>query len=236
MALPEIKDMKLREMRTELEGYGISTRSFLEKREFLDALKKARDEGMTPINGRSNDNPQAQQEKSANGYYQGSAGYAQSAKYSTESSNGQTYKRATRNGASAQQTKTTTTNNSHSNGAEQQQQRNGSTDKTSSSSRKQRLQQELEKAKTMRVGELRQQLKEMGINTKAFFEKSEFVRAYAEAIVDGKGGASGSSQQQQQQQEPFDPEYRDVVLQKFDAEAQKGYLLAGTIIDIDLKQ
>lgn len=41
---PEIKDMGIKDMRSELESYGISTRTFLEKKEFLDALEKARDE------------------------------------------------------------------------------------------------------------------------------------------------------------------------------------------------
>lgn len=35
-------------MKSELESYGISTKSFLEKSELVDALQKARDDGLTP--------------------------------------------------------------------------------------------------------------------------------------------------------------------------------------------
>jgi len=48
-ALPEIDKMRISELKKELESYGISTRSFLEKRELISALEKARAEGKTPI-------------------------------------------------------------------------------------------------------------------------------------------------------------------------------------------
>ena len=80
----------------------------------------------------------------------------------------------------------------------------------------------------MRVSELKQKLSELGVNTKSFFEKTEFVRAYAEAIVDGVGDKSGVSE------EEYDPEYRDVMVQKFDPNTQQRYLLGGTIIDIKI--
>lgn len=43
----DISKMKASEMRKELESYGISTKSFFEKSEFEEALKKARAEGKT---------------------------------------------------------------------------------------------------------------------------------------------------------------------------------------------
>ena len=46
-----------------------------------------------------------------------------------------------------------------------------------------------------------------------FFEKTEFVRAYAEAMVDGEA--------QKRAGEDYDPEYRDVVMQKFDPNSQQ---------------
>ena len=81
----------------------------------------------------------------------------------------------------------------------------------------------------MRVSELKQKLKEMGVNTKSFFEKTEFVRAYAEAVVDGVGGARAAPRE-----EDYDPSYRDVVVQKFDPQSRERYLLGGTIIDIKI--
>ena len=52
-------------------------------------------------------------------------------------------------------------------------------------SRDERLRQETDKANKLRVGELKEKLQSMGVNTKTFLEKSEFVKALAEAIVDG---------------------------------------------------
>lgn len=133
--LPNIGDMRIGEIRKELESYGISTKSFLEKKEMVAALEKAR-----------------------------------------------------ASGASA---KTTT------GGAK---------------SREERIQEEMTKANEFKVGDLRKKLEEMGVPTKSFFEKPEFVKAYAEAIVDGmSAGAKNGAKV-----EPFDPSFRDVAMQKFD--------------------
>ena len=75
----------------------------------------------------------------------------------------------------------------------------------------------MSKSNEWNVKELRTKLQAMGISTKSFFEKSEFVKAYAEAVVDGvsttsTNGSTGDSVKE----EPFDSSYRDVVMQKFD--------------------
>lgn len=166
--------MKASEMREELESYGISTKSFFEKKEFLAALEKARAEGKTP---------KQQQQKQP-----------------TDS------KSSTRNSSS---TKDSTSASSSS----------------SSSSRDEKIKAEMEKAQKMSVGDLRTQLKALGIKTASFFEKSEFVRAYAEAMVDGKSAAASA-----EKEEEFDASYRDVVVQKMIERDPR--LLQGTIIDI----
>ena len=89
-------------------------------------------------------------------------------------------------------------------------------------SREERYQKAFDEAKAMRVGELRAALEERGISTKSFFEKSEFIKAYAEEIADGGSsagrGVGGRRRQKQQRrrEEPRDPSYRDVAMQKFD--------------------
>ena len=82
----------------------------------------------------------------------------------------------------------------------------------------------------MPVSELKKKLTDMGISCKSFFEKSEFVKAYAEAMVDGtkKTGTGRGAQQ-----EDYDPSYRDVQMQRFDGVQQR--MLSGTVIDIKLK-
>lgn len=198
-ALPKIQDMRVKEMRAELDSYGISTRTFLEKKEFLDALEKAR---------------------AANGASNGAS--TKSAKKAPDSHHGNKDAQAHNNNNKSSHEKS----HSHSNQAGRSQQKANDTQKgKASTTRAQRLQAAAEKAKSMRVSELKQKLKQMGISTKSFFEKTEFVRAYAEAVVDGIGSDA--------QQQGFDPEYRDVVMQKIDPKTQS-FLLGGSIIDIKL--
>jgi hypothetical protein len=147
-ALPDIGSMRVGEIRQELESYGISTKSFLEKKEMVAALEKSRAKGKTPVNG------------------------APSSSTSTAS--------------------------------------NGGTS-SASSSRSERLKEQMEKAKAMKVGDLKTELQARGISTKSFFEKSEFVKAYAEAVVDGVSSKTGGSAAAD---EPMDPDYRDVIMQK----------------------
>ena len=169
--------MKIGEMRKELESYGMSTKSFLEKKELAEAVVKARAEGKTPI------------------------------------------KEPDTASSTARSTATSSSSSSSS---------------TTGESREERIKKEMEKCQSMKVGELKKELETLGISTKSFFEKSEFVKALAEARVDGV-------QKQQQQrsatgrgarEELYDPEYKDVVMQKFKGDPR---LLAGSVIDIRLK-
>lgn len=161
--------MRGSEIRKELESYGISTKSFLEKSEMVEALKKARAEGKTPVEKKSAD------------------------------------------------TETEPTSNSSS--------RDGG------KSRDDKLASEMEKCKKMKVGELKKELTDRGVSTKSFFEKSEFVKALAEARVDGVKQTARRGRAQQRDEELFDPSYRDVVMQKFRADP-----LLGRVIDIRLGQ
>ena len=97
------------------------------------------------------------------------------------------------------------------------------------SSRSEKIAAEKTKAKAMKVGELKKALQDMGISTKSFFEKSEFVQAYAEALVDGTSKKK-VGQQTPKEDEPYDPSYRDVVMQKFNPQV----LGRGSVIDVSL--
>jgi hypothetical protein len=61
--------------------------------------------------------------------------------------------------------------------------------------REERLHEEMATCKSMKAGELKKELEERGVSTKALFEKFELVEALAKARVDGvsKKGGSGSS-------------------------------------------
>ena len=185
--LPEIEEMRVGEIKQELESYGISTNSFLEKKEMIEALSKARAEGKTPINKEE-------------------AKVESSEKEETKSSAAD---------FPAEEDKT-------------------SSESTSSSSRSERLAKEKENAESMKISELKQALKDRGIRTTTFLEKSEFVRAYAEAIVDGVTAGGGSSSSSTKSDEPYDASYRDVTMRKMSKEDAQRLFLGGGVIDIRL--
>ena len=174
--LPDIEKMKASEMRKELESYGISTKSLFEKSEFVEALKKARAEGKTPVNG-NNDNAA-----------------------STSSSSGGNKKADSKKASSS--------------GAD-------------SAAREKRYQEAFDKAQTIKVGDLKKELQNRGISTASFFEKSEFVKAYAEAIADNKTGGGGAGPRPE---EPRDPAYKDVVMQKMSRNALMGERVIDVIV------
>lgn len=164
----DVSKLRAGELRKELQSYGISTKSFFEKSELVDAVKKARAEGKKPI-----DNNQS----SGTGSTGASGSTSTGPKTSSDSSKS-----------------------------------------TDSSSRDEKLAKEMEKCKSMKVGELKKELESYGISTKSFFEKSEFVRALAEARVDGvKKGAGAGNRRAASREEEYDPSYRDVQVMKMDA-------------------
>ena len=188
-ALQDIESMRAGEIRKELESYGISCKSFFEKSELVEALKKARAEGKTPING------------------------------------------AKVNGDASASSSTTSSGTSTSAG--------GTGD--SGASREEKIKAEMEKCKSMQVGDLKKELQSLGVSTKSFFEKSEFVKALAEARVDGVKKRGGAGQgfgrgrsQPQEEDEPYDPSYRDVVMQKMNVDPRDPRMGRGPLIDIKL--
>lgn len=165
----EINKMRVKEIRDELESYGISTKSFFEKSELAEALLAARKEGKTPIKDDSE--------------------------------------------TSASSTSSSTETNTSSPG-----------------NRQERLREEMEKCKSMKVADLKKELESYGISTKSYFEKSEFVVAVAEARVDGIKKQPGGSSGGQQREEPRDPSFRDVVVTKFGGDSKMG--MGGSVIDV----
>ena len=174
-SLPEIDSMKASDLRKELQSYGISTKSFFEKSELVDAVEKARKEGKTSfVNG---DDDKANDDSNA-----------------------------------------TSTSGTKAKGKE------------SKASRQEKLAIEIEKCTKMKVGELKKELESYGISTKSFFEKSEFVKAVAEARVDGVKNKGGSRRGSASREEEYDPSYRDVQMQKMDVRA----LGMSPVIDVRL--
>ena len=117
--MDKLDSMRVGELKGELESLGISTKSFFEKKELVEALAKARSEGRKPRKPTSNETQKAE-----------------------------------------------TINNDLS-------------------SREEKIAKEMEACKAMKASALKAELESLGKSTKTFFEKSEFVKALAEARVDG---------------------------------------------------
>lgn len=166
--LPDTKDMKAKDLRNELQSYGISTKSFFEKSELVDAVEKARAEGKSPK----------------------------------------------ADGKKASDTKEGSNTNDSS--------------KKAKKPRSERLAEEIEKCNKLKVKELKKELASYGISTKSFFEKTEFVRALAEARVDGASKKGGGTRE-----EEYDPSYRDVIMQKMAGNSRPSFDRE-PIIDIKL--
>lgn len=132
----DIQSMRASAIKQELESYGISTKSFLEKKELVAALEKAREDGLEPIQTRT--------------------------------------------------TKQETNDSSSSTGSESSSKRTSTATQESEDNRPRevRIKEEMEKLSSMKASEMKRELQERGINTKSFFEKSEFMKALAEARVD----------------------------------------------------
>jgi hypothetical protein len=160
----EISSMRVSAIKQELESYGISTKTFLEKSELVTALVRARKEGKTPI---VNVAP-------------------------TSSTND-----ASSSTSSTSQTSTSTPPPTS----------------YSAEERKECIQSEMSILQSLKVSELKSELENVyGISTKSFFEKSEFVRALAEARVDGvKKSTSSKSKTKKRRSSASDDEDDDDV-------------------------
>ena len=114
---------------------------------------------------------------------------------------------------------------------------NGGDSSEGGASREEKIKVEMEKCKSMQVGDLKKELQLFGVSTKSFFEKTEFVKALAEARVDGVKKRGGAGQgfgrgQPKEQDEPYDPSYRDVVMQKMSGDPRA--MMRGPLIDVQL--
>jgi hypothetical protein len=168
--------MRVGEIRKELESYGIKTKSFLEKKEMVDALLTAREKWDVTVNGGSS-RPMTEPRPTPDSTSQSPP--SQSPSSANRNSNGQydQYAKA------------------------------------------------FQKASQMKISEIKDALTELGIDTSSFFEKSEFVRAYANAVAARKTSSSSAYDYND-----YDTSYREVILYKMDKRDPR--LLKGTVIDV----
>lgn len=192
----EINAMLIKDIRQELDSYGIPNKSFFEKKELVEALVKARQEEWIHD-------------------YETTIGTDTTAKTTTTS--GSSFAENDDNGNTASKKKDKSWFKEF---------KDNMVDQFSSNvkgiARKERIKLEMAKLKDVKVKELKQELESYGVSTKSYFEKSEFVREVAKARVDGvnKKAASrtaSSSSRGNRDDEVWDPSYNNVFVKRFDA-------------------
>lgn len=208
--LPDISDMTASEMKKELEIYGFSTKSMFDKNEFEKALKEARiDEEhkkTEAIKERIRVNTKRAEVE---------------ATQPTDNFTADTRKKERKTFWGKRKNKTSVI-----------EEPSKEQEAVSGTSREARYSDAMQDGIKMKISELKQELKERGISTSAFFEKMDMAKAYAEAVADNimKKNVHRSSKAETKKQENYDPSYRDVAVQQFDATAS---ILPGeTVIDI----
>ena len=108
-----------------------------------------------------------------------------------------------------------------------------SSSSTSSNNRQQRYDLALEEGAAMKLSSLKSELKNRGISTASFFEKSDLINAYANAIADSinsnKRSTKSTNTNRSSNNNSFDPSYRTVSCISFDPSS---FLSGEVIIDI----
>jgi predicted HTH domain antitoxin len=201
--LLDLSDMKASDMKKELESYGVSTKSLFDKAEIEKALRKERD---------NQEKEGVESIKDRINLGADSTSTKQTEKHTGWG--GPRPERATKRDKWAPQASTTNTGNAKYDNAFQE-------------------------GLNMKISELKQELRDRGISTSAFFEKVDMAKAYAQAIVDnifkkrnGEGSKATGTRDQtgSYRSESYDPSYRDVTVERFNAGLT--ILPGDTVIDI----
>lgn len=219
--LPEISDMKASEMKAELESYGVSTRSMFDKADFEKALEYARLEGMTSTVEDVADKftVGGENTKAVKEDWTTMSNAESTATSATSSENKEKRvwgRRGFKNTHDTSSEATTATDSTSTNGAKK-------SSFSATDTRQELYDRAVDVAKKMKLSELKQELRDRGVEVKAFFEKSEFVKAYANAIADNlpkkkktdtsTNDVKKGSKSNYRAEDVYDPDYRDVRTQ-----------------------
>jgi len=106
-----------------------------------------------------------------------------------------------------------------------------SSSSTKATTRQERYEIASEEGKSMSISCLKQELKDRRISTSSLFEKSDLLKAYANAIADDtKKKGSKSRNASRHSEQSFDSSYRNVIMHTFDPMT----LMTGDDVIIDI--
>jgi len=233
-----LSEMKSPDMKMELESYGISTKSMFDKKEFETALQEARrrkggleDKRKTKVtttntsstvtkkkhfkqevatssdsSAEKGKNKNKTREKKKSSIWNGIASAAKEVldsnakKFSDSVSSSSTKEKSSSFSAA-------TSNNSKNN------------------TRQQRYEVALKEGAAMKISKLKNELTDRGISTVSYFEKSDLIDAYANAIADNSvsndktsptNKGTTNTDRRSSNDAIFDPSYKNVIMSSFD--------------------
>merc|ERR1712166_878333 len=233
-----LSEMKASDMKRELQSYGVSTKSMFDKEEFEKALKDARLSGFkekrkaraaTTTTTTTNEEEQDDKEVSTSSNSSG--------KDSNQSKTREKWSSRWKDMASTAKEVLDSNSKKFSDYASSKDKSSSSSSSssssTSSNNRQQRYDLALEEGAAMKLSSLKSELKNRGISTASFFEKSDLINAYANAIADSinsnKRATKSTNTNRSSNNNSFDPSYRTVSCISFDPSS---FLSGEVIIDI----
>jgi len=235
-----ISEKTASELRKELESYGVSTSSMFERREFEDALTKAKviemEKEKEEVHGTGNAQKSTTSSNNREEADRGESKNEDSSKTTQEkwstkwenvvsAANEALGKYAAGSSGDSSSTKPYQSDKQGSDFASSSPSTSTpsplpspSPSPTKSMTRRERYENAFDEGRSMRVSRLKQELKDRGISSDSFFEKSELAKAYANSIVDGikTKDSKGHNTSRHSEQNSFDPSYRKVMMHAFD--------------------
>ena len=218
--------MHIKDIRAELESYGVDCSTIFEKKELVDELVNARRSEWWKSEFDVEDGPKTMEEDPYYGSVFENDGWKQSEQTSSASKKDSSDDDTPKDKSWFQQ------------GLEDMANKFNSTLKDKLRSK--RMELEISNLQDMKIKDLKEELESYGISAKSYFEKSAFIKAVAEARVDGVAKVntktttttSSFGGRSRNNDNGWDPSYKDVVVQRFDPRVMD---MSG-IIDVRARQ
>jgi len=220
-----LSEMKSPDIKMELESYGISTKSMFDKKEFENALKEARLNGLEDSRRKTKTTTTSTPSTTSN-----KKEYNQEVATSSDSSaeKGKKNEKKTREKkpstwkdlASAAKEVLDSKVKKFSDSVSSSKEKSSSPASNSNNkTRQQRYELASKEGAAMKISDLKNELNDRGISTVSFFEKSDLIDAYANAIADNDKSSptKGTTHTDRRSNDAiFDPSYKNVIMRSFD--------------------
>lgn len=226
-----LSEMKASGMKKELESYGISTKSMFDRKEFEIALKEARLNDLKERKSKMTSENDKKVATSSNASKKEKTSIWGKTKSGDDKLNATREKWSSRWKNMASTAKEVLDSHTKKSSDNSSSKKEPSSSSPTKKTRQQRYELALEEGAAMKLSSLKKELKDRGISTRSFFEKSDLIDAYANAIADNIESKSStkSANTSRSSNEIFDPSYKNVIMHSFDPSS----ILSGdAVIDI----